>query len=253
MLRSKKRIVWAVLAALVFGGSYAARFLSQRARRHAEPEVVLPAFSEPPAGPRAPRSEGLGARVGRSTLADVEAAVKARGIACKDTSARALMKEMRAQKAKEGVDATSSASAKKTSPMERNPQVRLSCEETEASKLGDRARPAGVGRLLYVFDSPSHPLRHVSYRRVHADHAAARADLLDAIAAMKSAYGEPAATSGALPPEGGEFGKYEPYKVEWIWTDVRVTVSALSYGERGVDVYEAVEVPWPVRSDAPVL
>lgn len=255
MMRSRKRIILALISAITLVGAWGGRYYSARAHRAAEAEDVLPEFKELPPGARAPASAGFGAAVGRTSLEALEARIKERGLDCRDTSARALIREAREKKKAAAatstapVDATTSASSKKSSPMERNPQVRLSCENTEGAAIGDRERPASSGRLLYIFDSPKHPLRHASYRRVHKDHALARGDLLDSIAAMKAVYGEPTATSGALPAEGAQFGKYEPYKVEWIWTDVHVTVSALSYGERGVDVYEAIEVPWPVRTD----
>ncbi|MCK6552068.1 hypothetical protein L6R52_39920, partial [Myxococcota bacterium] len=193
-------------------------------------------------------------------LADVEALVRDRKLACKDTSARALMREARARRADtapevraDGVDATSAASSKAGwSARETNPQVRLSCEGTASDVIGDRARPAAVGRLLFVFDSPAHPLRHVSFRRLNRDGAAAGLDVASARDAAVAALGAPAEESGAL-PEGGGFAPYVPWTAAWRWADLTVTVRALSYGDRGVDVYEAAEVPWPVRSDAPAL
>lgn len=256
MLNSHKRLILAVISVVSLGGTFAAQHFSSRARSRrasAAIEDVLPDFKELPPGPRAPKSSGFGVAVGKTRLEDVEEAIARRSLSCNDTSARALMKAARehraVKKAADDVDATSSASSKKTSPMEKNPQVRLSCEGTAASAIGDRARPEAIGRLLYIFDSNKHPLRHVSYRRVHKDAAAARNDALDALAAMTTAYGPPSTVSGALPAEGAPFERYAPYKAEWVWTDVKATVSALSFGERGVDVYEAIEVPWPIRSD----
>ncbi len=256
---SKKKVALGVFSVLVLGAVIARSYYA-RARAPRVIEDVLPVFSELPAGPRAPKSELLGARVGFTTFAEIETFGKTHDMLCKDTSARALMRAAREKKKAEtekkkaeGVDVTSSASSKKVSPMEQNPQVRWSCEGTVSSAIGDRTRVPATGRVLYIFDSAKHPLRHVSYRRVHRDHAQARADLLDSIAAVKALYGEPQQTSGTLPEEGAEFQKYEPYKLEWKFTDVALTVSGLSFGERGVDIYEAIEVPLPVRSDAPAL
>lgn len=255
MLTSHKRLILAAISVLSLGGTFAAQHFSARARsrRSNAVEDVLPDFKELPPGPRAPKSSGFGVAVGKTRLSDVEETIARRHLDCKDTSARALMKAAREHKAvtkaADDVDATSSASSKKTSPMEKNPQVRLSCEGTPADAIGDRPRPSASGRVLFIFDSPKHPLRHVSYRRVHKDPAAARNDAVDALAAMTASYGAPTAITGALPAEGAPFERYSPYKAEWIWPDVKVTVSALSFGERGVDVYEAVEVPWPIRTD----
>ena len=66
------------------------------------------------------------------------------------------------------------SAANRRSPMERNPQVRLSCEGLPAARLTDRPRAASVGRLLFVFDSPEQPLRHISYQRTIADSGAGR-------------------------------------------------------------------------------
>lgn len=257
MSRSRKRLILALLSAALLAASIARTFYA-KARTH-EPAVedVLPVFTDVPPGPRAPKHELLGSSAGRSTFAEIEAFAKLHSIQCNDTSARAMMRAARAKKKAEnerkkaeGVDVTTSASSssKKVSPMEQNPQVRWSCEGTAASAIGDRPRVEATGRLLYIFDSAKHPLRHVSYRRVHRDHAVARADVLQAIDAVRAAYGEPHASSGVLPGEGSEFGKYEPYKLEWKWADLAISVSALSFGERGVDVVESMEVPLPVRT-----
>jgi hypothetical protein len=251
VLASRKKLILAALSAISLLSMWAGRYYSggSHARAH-HVEDVLPAFIDPPAGPRAPARHGFGVPVGKTSLGEIEAFIAKHQLACRDTSARALIREAREKKQRvEDVDANTSASGKKTSPMEKNPQVRLSCEGTAASKIGDRARTEGTGRLLFVFDSPKHDLRHVSFRRVFTDHASARKDLVETIDAVKAVYGEPTAISGTLPAEGTEFAKLEPYKLEWVWTDLKISVSGLSYGERGVDVYEAFEVPWPVRVD----
>src|SRR5262245_21185617 len=102
-------------------------------------EPVLPAFTEPGGGPHAPSSEGFGVAVGRMTVTEAEGRLKALGLDCKHTSIRALLREMREKKLAEieekkargeDVDAVSGASLTRPSPRERNPQVRLSCEDT---------------------------------------------------------------------------------------------------------------------------
>jgi hypothetical protein len=45
-----------------------------------------------------------------------------------------------------------------------------------------------------------------------------------------------------------------PVAYEWDFSDLRVSLRALNFrGPRGVLVSEVVEVPWPVRPDAPSL
>jgi len=199
----------------------------------------------------------------------VQTLIDRQEVTCHDTSARALMKQMRekkiaeieAKKAKgEEVDAVSGASVlHKKSPKERNPQVRLSCEDVRAASLTDRARPPAKGRLLYIFDSPDHPLRHVSYRRVHRDPKAALADVSSALEALTALYGPPLTSSGPLPvaSEGIDpaliFPLLKTLKYEWRYADLLVQLTALNFGKRGIDVLESIEVPWPVRSDAPAL
>ncbi len=247
---------------LVVVAGFAYRGYQGYAKRKAMSAPILPEFSEVPQGPRAPTTEGLGARVGYTMFAQLKPGTDT----CKDTSARALMKRMRAAKKKkaqeakakgEPVDAVSSASSGKKSPMERNPQIRYSCENTEAHQIGDRDRTSAKGRLLYIFDSADHPLRLVSYRRLHRKHTSALKDAKTSVQAMIDRYGQPHSTTNALPSEAKLvagmpiFPKYKPFKFIWSWADLRVTVSVMSYGRRGIDVLESVEVPWPVRSDAP--
>ena len=231
----------------------------------AREELVLPEFEEAGPGPRAPSSEGFGVKVGRTTLEEVQALTEERHLDCEDTSVRALMKKMREQKRKEmeekkargeEVDDASGASwLNKKSPKEKNPQVRLSCPETIASSIGDRPRPVANGRLLFVFDADELPLRHVSYRRLQRDQRAAYDDWKSALDAMIAIYGQPTDVVGDASPEpdaeGVIFAKLKPVKREWNFADVHVKVNALNFGKRGVDILESVEVPLPVRPDAP--
>jgi hypothetical protein len=225
---------------------------------------VLPEFLEPGEGMRAPSSSALGVRVGTTPLADVEGLIAIWGLTCRDTSMRALMGEQRDKKKAEienakargdDVDGISGASLiDYRSPKERNPQVRLSCENTANSKLKDRPREESAGRVLFIFDSPKHPARHVSYRRQHQNHPLARDDLAETVNYYVDLFGKPQVTS-KLPPiedDGSvRFPTVTPYKFEWQFADLRVRVEGMSFGKRGVDVNEVVEVPWPVRANAP--
>lgn len=210
----KRRRLFTVLAsalgvcAVVFGyGLY-----RMKARRTIKD--VLPTFSEPGPGPRAPSARALGFLVGSSLLPAVRASLKSAGLDCPDTSMRALMqqardqtrREMEARKARgEDPDAVTGASrVNYRSPKEANPQVRLACSDTPSGKLTDAQRPASRGRLLLVFDSPLHPLRHVSFERTYpaTETASAIADLDGTRARMTASYGPgTGALAGAAPTQ----------------------------------------------------
>lgn len=244
------------LAALVAlaGIGYGAR----RLLRPRGPETVLPTFVEPGPGPRAPTTQGFGFSVGRSKLANVRGELARRGLACPDTSIRAMMKEMRETRLREmeakkqtgeAPDAVSGASAmNRPSPKERNPQVRLSCEPVSAALLADQPRPSIDGRWLMVFDSPDLPLRHVSFERTHAQLDEARRDLSASVAALVVRFGQPNVAPRA---EDEDLPWLKPVAYEWKFADLHVKVLALNYGKRGVSLSETIEIPWPVRPDAP--
>lgn len=218
---------------------------------------ILPAMTEPPPGPRAPDNRFLGAEIGKTTFERLSDRAEALG--CVDTSARALMLRARAKKkaaraakiaAGQAVDAVSAASSKKVSPMMRNPQVRLSCENTEARGLD--ARDDDVrGRALFVFDSPEHPLRHASFRRLHADAAEGAKDARRLVAGLTERFGPAHAQTAAWPEPGAAFAAWTPYTLTWAWADLEVKATVVSYGRRGFSVYEVMQVPLPIRPDAP--
>ncbi len=219
---------------------------------------ILPAFTEPAAGPRAPTSEAFGMTVGRSGLPEVNAFLRGEGLDCADTSMRALMQKAREDKRKEIAaaaargdppDAVSGASiVNRRSPKEANPQVRLSCEANAA-----HANARGPGRLLMVFDSPVHPVRHVSFERSFPAAATetALAEFIGAKRGMEARFGPPTKGRAGTDGEPAEFVWLSPLEIEWTFADLRVRVTAVHYGARGVVVGETVEVPWPVRADAP--
>jgi transposase InsO family protein len=256
-----------VLVPLVVGGLIAvlaaATWASWSYRRMGDAAVdarFAPPSVEPPAGRRAPGSEAFGARVGRSSLAEVQQLLRRMGLDCPDTSARALMARARAVRQREAEerkarglppDAVSGASAGKRSPMERNPQVRLSCEGLSSARLSDRPRAPSEGRLLLVFDNDKLPVRHISYQRTIADVALARTELTAAAAAFEKRFGpptrRPTAEQAALP-------WLVPVEYVWTFADLTVRASALNFGgSRGIMLTELIEVPLPVRADAPSL
>jgi hypothetical protein len=219
-----------------------------------------PPSVDPPAGRRAPGSDGFGARVGQSSLADVQQLLRGMGVDCPDTSARAMMARARAARQREAEerkrrglppDAVSGASAGKRSPMERNPQVRLSCEGLPSARLGDRPRAPSEGRLLLVFDSDQLPLRHISYQRTVLDAALARAELKAAAASFEARFGPPARQPSA---EQAALPWLVPVEYAWTFADLTVRATALNFGgQRGIMLTELIEVPLPVRADAPAL
>lgn len=242
-----------------FGGMTAVAFAS-RGYLRPRPEPILPAMTEPGPGPRGPDNHLLGVEIGRTSFEDIQAFVQARKVDCRDTSAKALMKNMRAKKMKEreakiaageAVDAISKASSKKKSPMERNPQIRFSCEHTAAQRLDGREGQV-QGRALFVFDSDDHPLRHASFRRLHKEVSSGVQDARRTLAAFEARFGPAHEVTYALPPEGQNLETWRPYEMSWRWADLEAKVSVVDYGKRGFNVFESLQVPLPIRPDAPV-
>ncbi len=201
-------------------------------RSHRRPqETVLPEFVDAPPGPSAPRAalQAFGALVGTSKFAEIESLAQKKGWTCRDTSIRALMAAKRAAMP----DAVSNASAKKKSPKERNPQIRYSCEQTIAQTIQDRPRSASKGRLLFIFDSPEHPLRHVSFRRSTSDHAAARLEALSAVQDLEGRLRKTASTQGSMPAKGQEFALAKPVHYRWRYANLAAQVSVTNLGRRG--------------------
>jgi hypothetical protein len=102
-----------------------------------------------------------------------------------------------------------------------------------------------------VFDSPEHPLRHVSMRRNHASRSAALRDLASALELYRARFGAPTHTRGALPEFEEELlDRIPPIAMQWRYADLLVEINLTDFG-RHVSVDERIEVPWPVASDAP--
>ncbi len=224
-------------------------------------EIAAPLeFRDPDPGPRAPVTTAFGGELGRSTYETIQTLVEAQGFTCKDTSIRAMMEAKRAKakakQAESGADAVSSASLNKKSKREKNPQVRFSCPSVTSEQLRDRNRPRSRGRLLFVFDSDKHPLRHVSYQRSHANHTAALDDYEDSVKAMTELYGEPTSTRGEAPKRAKDgtatFPPSRSLELRWDFSDLSVRVTAIHFG-RKVTVGERIEVPHGIRPDAPTL
>ena len=231
----------------------------------AAPDTWTFDFKDPGPGPRAPVATGFGATIGASMFPEVEALVQQRGLECSDTSVRAMMDRRRdVEKTKaadakaRGEDAVTAASwVNKRSKREANPQLRFSCPKITSDQIGDRTRAPSNGRLLFVFDDGTYPLRHSSYQRTHKDHAAALLDFQDAVAALTAIYGPPGKTPKTELPQPDEAGKLEfpnatNFEIAWEYADLAVRVNVLRYGDL-VTVGERIEVPHGIRPDAPRL
>lgn len=211
---------------------------------------VLPTFVDVPAGPRAPAEARafLGLTIGKSTLADAEALAREKGVTCENSSMRALMQAKREDTKKKMAEAeargedpdgvTGASLANYRSKKERNPQVRLACENVAASTFTDRARVAGDGlHWLVIFDSPAHALRHTSVSR-RVDPGVLGGEWRSAVEAMTARLGAPTTVKG-----DGE-GAYSEAK--WEFADLKAEVTAFKVGAKA-RFTERVEVPWPVR------
>lgn len=268
----RRWIVAGLLVTIVGAGGWTAwRLLN---RPSPEDSWELPEFEPPGSGPRAPGTELLSVRVGFTTHEELTALLTARGLTCEDTSKRAIMERMKAKRAaaateaeaagneeagsEEAVDGKSGATSKGgKAPGANNPQIRLRCQGVPAASLADRERPAVDGRWLFIFDSPKHPLRHVSYRRQLRDRPLALRDFWSAVDATKTALGEPTETPKVAPPRPAPgdapatLVPFRSHKFVWSFSDAQAQVNMVDYGDRGVDVLEQLEVPWPIAADAP--
>ena len=222
-------------------------------------------FKDPPPGPRAPVTGAMLVELGLSRVADVTALTDRLGLKCGDTSIRGMMEERRKVERKRiedakarGEDAVTAASwLNYKSKREANPQVRYSCPKTDSTALTDRVRPPSNGRILFVFDSDKHPLRHVSYQRTYkgSEAAAALADYQDAVAYYTKVYGPPAKVPSRELPTPAADGTVEipptvNFDAEWNYSDLTVKVGLLRYADL-ITVAERVEVPHGIRPDAP--
>lgn len=240
-------------------------------RRRAMNADVLPTFVEPNRSlPSSPHNRAFGVRLGQTLFAEIKGLTDRLGLQCKDTSIRALMKRRReamiakaqadSKKANgKKVDGKSGASKRSRSPRERNPSIRWSCEKIPHLLLPDRKRGGNVkGRLLFVFDSPKHPLRNVSFQ-YDSLHLAGVKEIQDMRSFYLGKFGQPHQAEGVVPKitPGMDakipwLRKYEVIRYQWKFADLEVLLQLRSYGS-WVNLLEQVSVPWPVRPDAPVL
>jgi hypothetical protein len=255
---TRRNIVVGVGAGLLTLGLLGGWAYSKRPRELPPLETVLPEFEEPDAAlPRAPDSKAFGVQIGGVTLDVLLDDLRARGLACDDTGVRASIEKLREHKRKqlaeaEDPDAVTGASIlTKRSKKESNPQIRLACEVDSLAEL-EPGRPHVAGRALFVFDSPELPLRHVSLRRSYQTSEAAMLDMRETVARFEAIHGKPTMARGEIPLAGDAPVKPEPIRVQWRYADLLIEVSSNSFG-RMISVDERIEVPFPIRPDAPVL
>ena len=220
---------------------------------------VLPEFHEPGPGPRAPMHSFLGVDIGTSTVADVAALWGAKGADCKDSSIRALMESKRQDVHKKMADAkakgedpdgvTGASLANYHSKKERNPQVRLACK-VAPSAFSDRDRVEGdVLYWLIIFDSKDLPARHTSVQRAFTDAAPAANEYRSAVDAFTKVLGPPTSVKETPPRDGVVLAPGAMLRSTWNFADLTAEVSAMHLNS--IRVMERMEVPWPVRPDAP--
>lgn len=254
-----KRLALAIAALLlaVFGVGW-----WHGAKMRAARKIVLPTYVEAPEGPRAPSTDAWPFRVGWSRRAEVDVWIGKQALHCEDRSVATIMRQYREQQlavheaklARGEPDAISTASLKRPSPKEQIPQVRLACDAVAASQLGpDAPRYATRGRLLFVFDDRDEPVRSVSFDRIFApsDASAVALDWIDRKARWTAKFGAPPHVEGREPTGDAPLRRYEQVKATWRFVDLEVNLTAMGTGVLGISVSETIEVPMPVRADAP--
>ncbi|MCB9638388.1 MAG: hypothetical protein H6727_05690 [Myxococcales bacterium] len=267
-----------LLVALLGGGAvfswYGMRGYRAWKRRQAMNKPWVHKFQEPNQKlPKAPHFTVWGLSLGMSHFAQAKALTKKLGLRCRDNSIRGVMRRRRAEriaklKAQGKVDGISGASWNRPSPRERNPMIRWNCDKVPTEKIRDIDRPIGVfGRLLFVFDSVRYPLRHLSYQ-YDASPAKAVLAFRRATEHYQKLLGmppqakddRPIFSASSKPTNPSNTGvnslkmirKYDRFLREWRFAGIRVKLTLRSFG-RWMNVSEIVEIPWPVRPDAPVL
>lgn len=219
---------------------------------------LLPTFTPVPDGPRAPTRSFLGLELRKTLLPEAETVFRGVGADCKNSSMRVLMEAKRrdvqkamadAKEKGEDPDAVSGASlANYRSKKERNPQIRLQCENVPLTAFTDRERAPGEPLYwLIIFDSEKHPLRHTSVSRRIMDMAVAEEEWRSAVESMTKNFGAPTVLKGPS-GSGDPFPAGAYYQADWKFADVEAQVVAFRINNF-VRLQERVEVPWPVTAE----
>ena len=232
-----------------------------------KPVAKTPAAKKPPATlgqtpalipkwdqskPKAPSKDGLSTTVGTTSFEDMKALAAKTGLRCKDASPAAQVKQMKKKRAEKmaaagkSPDAIASASWNRETAHERITQIRWSCPSTASTTLTDYQRAPSSGRVLFIFDSLQHAVRHVSFGRRHKSPKTALEDILTSTAAYEKRFGKPHIVKHDLPAQAtDDFTLPAATNVlrEWQFGDLRVKVEAFSLDGSNIRVYEMVEVP----------
>lgn len=240
--------VLVTLSVLAAAGAY---------RHWAANRPILPSYvePEPPFAPAA-RSLVASAVVGHTRLDELRAALDRLGIECADASVSRFARRLREDRlaalevsGRDEIDGVTRASLSRPSRHERNPQVRLACDVR--IERFDSGRTPGEGRVLAVFDSAETPLRSISLQRRLERDEDARIELSQSLSRLEQIYGAAHQRLGEPEVMGRPFRRFATEGAVWRWGDVEVRVTATRLGASGVSMDETVQVPWPVRPDAP--
>jgi hypothetical protein len=255
--RNVRRAIGALVAVAVVGGIRIAMVWNNT-------REVLPTFTAVPEGPRAPAFQLGGMSAGITTLEVAQQRTRALGWTCSDSSMRGLMQQGREQVQQKMAEATArgddpdtvsgASRAHYVSKKERNPQVQWNCEDVDLGQLDAALSGGEHGNALFIFDSPRHPLRAVTLSRKYSSQQVALG-AFDAARERFRALGTPTLQQGEpnrSNPAAKVFARSMPVSVQWRFADRQGTVTALNMGpQRGIDVREAWEVPWPVTAGEP--
>ena len=202
--------------------------------------------------PPAPDKDMLGLTMGEASLDAVKARAAAMNLRCKDASPAAMVKQMKEARREKmraegkSPDVIASASWNKESAHERMTQVRWSCPGAASVWLTDYPRKVSNGRVLFVFDSPQHAVRHASFGRRHSSGKAAAEDLLHSAAAYDKRLGKAHIVKNPLPetiPAGFGFPAVTNVLFEWQFGDLRAKVEGFSADGKVTRIYEMIEIP----------
>ena len=219
-------------------------------------EAQQPSFIERPEGQRASRLETvLGMRIGATTVAQMKAAT--RFLSCEDRSISVVMirglERAAAELEARGENNWRFRIYAWLNPHGRNPQVRFECRLEQGESFGIKGA-LDEGRMILVHDGPTLPLRHTSIQRTWWNEEATLADLTASHTRLSDDHpgASPVPNPHLAELDGdGPFAELTPYTWEWRWTDLRIELTAIRYAGSRFVVTETIEVPWPVRSDAP--
>jgi hypothetical protein len=182
-----------------------------------------------------PATDLAGIEVGKTSVADAQAAIERRGVACVDASLMAAMRKAHAGKAMPAQMPEGHARHLKDPALA---QARISCEDVPLDAI-EPGRPAGVkARVLIVAPRSDAPVGLVALQRTHRDADAAADDARAMFAALEGAFGRADESQGTVPAEGARLARMAPVRRTWTRGGVVVEATALDLGDTGISVSE---------------